>query len=318
MRLDKLLCRQYLGMDDDFWSEAEQTSHSLAQDVVCVSLYGEFERLLVCHSSITEANEICIHLIRHLAIFAPEHIHMAPAVFLGACLPLSLKRMRGQNIDEHIISDTFGDFARWATVYQSQHGHRGIGELPWVLYAFSGRLLQLGRLMYHQQPFPFPYYIFQHIDRKNLIVISAETSQNFDDSGLLLLLAPGMPVLDIHIPRQGPLLPDDVDASLAQAKEFYTQINYPAHVAICDSWLLDPALDIIAPNSNSAHFMRRFTKFTTDEATASIGKYIFGNDFAWNKLEKAPQTSRLQRSLKEYVDQGGKVQDTGGVLLLPS
>lgn len=339
MKLDIALCKEYLGLGDVFWALAREAERFMVADEVCTVLFEEFAQRLVQQQSIAGGNEICGYMLAHLRAFAPAHMPMGAAVYLGACLPAALGRLRAYGVNEEVLHETFHDFERWAGNYEAQHGHPGIGELPWALYPFSGQLLHLGRLMYQQRAFQFPYYIFRDKSSGALVLLFADTltaagnqmsgqvvdtsaagisgvTQDFDRRQYELLLAPGMQVLDIHIPRQGALLPAQVDASLAQAREFYAQRGYPAKVAVCYSWLLDPALERIVPHSNSAAFMRRFAKFPARQPVSSVAKFVFGPEHTLDDPAKLPAHSSLQKAMVRYLEQGGRLADTGGVLVL--
>lgn len=133
-----------------------------------------------------------------------------------------------------------------------------------------------------------------------------------------LLLIQGQPVYNLHVPRCGPLYPSDVDASLRVARTFFSKQNQRPFIAVCDSWLLDPALAGISnENSNIIRFMQRFSKYPVGQDSCATD-YLFPNasttDLA--ELSKAAKTS-MQRKCLSYLRQGGRLCDTGGFLVLP-
>lgn len=136
---------------------------------------------------------------------------------------------------------------------------------------------------------------------------------------LNLLLAPGMPVLNIHIPRSGPLEQEQVDASLSQAVDFFHNRDYPVKLAICESWLLDPAVFQYAANSEKiCSFQRRFSKYPLAKSCSDAQFRIFGKCFENTPVQELPTKTSLQRGFKSYLLNGGRALNTGGILLLNS
>nr|WP_246001771.1 hypothetical protein [Allorhizocola rhizosphaerae] len=74
----------------------------------------------------------------------------------------------------------------------------------------------------------------------------------------------------MHIPECcGPLPPAACDVAFARAAEFFPRHfpDEPYEVAVCMSWLLDPALaDHLPAESNIVRFQRRFAIVDTQES----------------------------------------------------
>lgn len=133
-----------------------------------------------------------------------------------------------------------------------------------------------------------------------------------------LVLCPGRRILNMHIPAEEPLDPQKVDDSLRQAQQFFGKMGYPADYGMCFSWLLDTHLqDIAEENSNIVLFMKRFYKLASEPAHApSIMDRVFGFGFQREELDNYEPKSRLQKSLKAYLKQGGEVADIAGFISL--
>lgn len=130
-----------------------------------------------------------------------------------------------------------------------------------------------------------------------------------------LLLTQGQPVVNLHIPRCGPLTPQAVDISLASAREFFAMQKFPFHIGVCDSWLLDPALaHIAAPGSNIYQFMQRFFKYPVGNDSSAID-YLFEHGMNDPASLVAQGKNSLQKSVGAYLLSGGRLHDTGGFLL---
>lgn len=133
-----------------------------------------------------------------------------------------------------------------------------------------------------------------------------------------LLLAPGMPVTNMHVPADGPLTPSAVDDSLSQASALLDALGRRTPVAMCESWLLDPALERFAPaDGNVCQFMRRFRKFPVRAERPMIMDRVFGWDSGSIRLQDLSERTTLQRHLKAYLLNGGTVHDTAGIMFMP-
>ncbi len=126
----------------------------------------------------------------------------------------------------------------------------------------------------------------------------------------------GEPILDIHIPGDGPLAVEACDASLAAARPFFAQ-HFPAEEykrAFCTSWLLDPQLaDYLPEDSNILRFQRRFTPETVvSQADEEVITFVFnlppGSDL--------PRRTRLERAIADHLAAGNHWHHVTGWLSL--
>ena len=119
------------------------------------------------------------------------------------------------------------DLGQQVLVHRLSYGRFGLHTHDWLRVAWSGALYWLGRLQFNVQRDPVV----------------------------------GDWVYSTHIPRTGPLTPEAVDASFAQARRFFAEHfgDYPVVSFHCCSWLLDPELAAALPaTSNMASFQRRW------------------------------------------------------------
>lgn len=78
----------------------------------------------------------------------------------------------------------------------------------------------------------------------------------------------------IHIPETGRLDPEAVDASLAWAARYFAD-DAPL---VCESWMLDPAVQQLPPTSNVRRFAARFDVAPaprTADGARSLAKFVF-------------------------------------------
>jgi len=287
-----------------------------------------------------------------------------PLVFFAYVLPNTLELFARLPATDTQIKDTLCDIGRWIAVYRANHGGAlGCDRYHWLMHQFCAHLVQLGRLQYQMDRFPFPYTLYRsrtngawhcladaglNIDSTGHIGLPGTSvgrlwttirevqgdrmlaHETDIDRGVVLhepvslyigdlesVIVPGSAVLRLHIPEGGPLDPAAVDASLALAQSFFSQRNIPSSVLVCDSWLLDPALDDFLPTQgNICAFMHRFMKFPVfrPSSQSQIFERVFGSRFTLDQLDTWPCTTRLQISLRDYLRQGGHVYTTGGFL----
>lgn len=131
-----------------------------------------------------------------------------------------------------------------------------------------------------------------------------------------LALAPGDPVLDVHIPEGPPMLPNNITASLAYAPVFYQEKLgiADARAFTCGSWLMAPALGQIAPESNLAAFQALFRVVPYTVRDNQVFERVYGR--ALNRWEDMPMKTRLQRGIRDWYLAGRKCRQMQGVILL--
>ena len=131
------------------------------------------------------------------------------------------------------------------------------------------------------------------------------------------VLMEGMRVLNMHIPETGPMGVEEVAQSLKMAKEYFAAKGYPNSVAVCESWLLDPALMTYGEGcGNILSFQNRFAKFPWPTEESDAVNRVFGRGTDVSDLTALKEDTRLQRGLKAYLIADRPLRDAGGVLML--
>lgn len=131
------------------------------------------------------------------------------------------------------------------------------------------------------------------------------------------LLTQGMRVLNMHIPEVGPLTIDGVTESFEMAKEYFSAKGYPCAVAVCESWLLDPALLTYGEGcGNILGFQNRFAKFPWPTDHGDSVNRVFGRGTDASDPDALPEDTRLRRGLKAYLKTGKPLRDAGGLVIL--
>lgn len=125
-----------------------------------------------------------------------------------------------------------------------------------------------------------------------------------------LKLAPGEKAIAVHIPEGSDLSPDSIDSSFHRAKNYYEN-----QILVCDSWLLDPHLKHILPETSKIiSFMNRFHKMPVLTGQPQILERVMGFDFTMEALEHFSCTTSLQDSLKKYLLEGNEMFTTAGFM----
>jgi hypothetical protein len=169
---------------------------------------------------------------------------------------------------------TLADFGQQVHVHRLTYGQFGLHTQWWVNLVWSGFLFRLGRLQFNlalEQPDGRPEW-----------------------------------VLSTHIPMSGPLTPAAVDASLAEAKTFFATHfpDYPTRWFHCRSWLLDPTLSELLPQSNLAAFQRRWSLY--GPAEPGMDDLLFFVFHRRGRVDPAslPTDTALQRLAVERLTSG--------------
>ncbi|TDD22076.1 hypothetical protein E1218_19985 [Kribbella turkmenica] len=198
-----------------------------------------------------------------------------------------------RGIPDDVSWATLADLGQQLTVNRRTHGEYGLETHWWMTVHWTGQIYALGRLQYllHQVPADKP-------------VPGTE---------------PGEWVTGVHIPETGPLTPEAVDDSLAQAREFFPRYfpEYPVRTATLWSWLIDPyLLDNLPPESNMVRFGRRFTPYGEANDSQDSAIFFTFRTHGLERLDELPQDTSLQRLVVGRIKAGGTWQSAYGYLRL--
>ena len=132
------------------------------------------------------------------------------------------------------------------------------------------------------------------------------------------VLAPGDPVLHIHIPGGEPMHYDHCGRSFEMALEFFPRHfpDYRFNAFMCGSWILDTAIAQFMPaDSNLVRFQREVYLFPIGLSDSSLPGAIF--DEVPEDLGRAPRDTTMRRGYLDAMLAGGLVSGGGGLFLLP-
>lgn len=123
-----------------------------------------------------------------------------------------------------------------------------------------------------------------------------------------LVLSFGDPVLNIHIPEGGALTHELCADSMLRAMEFFKRYEPDYHwkAFFCESWLLDPQLQKILPQTSNILAFQRAAYLIPYPGRADTVFRVFGIKADRNGVETVPIHTSLQRTLVQFVREGGE------------
>ncbi len=120
----------------------------------------------------------------------------------------------------------------------------------------------------------------------------------------------------MHIPGGTDFAPERVDEALELARAFIARFfpRYEAAPFTCHSWLLSPMLtEFLCDGSNIRHFQKRFALQEINPDGQEYISWLF-QTLPGTPVEALPEDTQLQRCVKQFVLNGGKIGDAFGVL----
>lgn len=122
--------------------------------------------------------------------------------------------------------------------------------------------------------------------------------------------------ISIHIPSDAIMNTANLRKSYISARNFFTKY-YPEYKDVdmyCDSWLLSPALEKLLPeNSNILKFQKEFIINRVDSDFKYFMNWVYKKDDI--PYEDLPENTTLQRNMKKFLLNGGKVGSAAGKLI---
>lgn len=185
-------------------------------------------------------------------------------------------------ISEQIYIDTMKCFTRFVEEHKVSYGSYGFDRDFWTVRQIAGKLFRVGELEY---------------ELRNV------NGQRF---------------ISVHIPSDARVKKQLLAKSYDDARQLLERVfpEYRKAEMKCESWLLAPALQKLLPeHSNILEFQRAFEIEKVDEEAKDVLEWVFKNPNL--ALAELPEDTSLQRKMKQYLLQGGKVGVAFGRLIEP-
>lgn len=188
-------------------------------------------------------------------------------------------------IPDSVFLDTFSDISVWEEECRNRTGHPGVAESGWISRHLSLAIFRLGRLQFEPIALQEP--------------LSLDGFQ----------IPAGQLALNVHIPKLGPLLPEETAASYRMAERFFRGVP---PLFLCASWLLSPALEqLLSPTSNILAFQREYRIVRLLPESRQAEERIFGEIL--DEPENYPEETSLQKAAKRHLLSGEKLASAFGV-----
>lgn len=128
-------------------------------------------------------------------------------------------------------------------------------------------------------------------------------------------------VISLHIPPDVVLTDDAMNDSFIKARQFVEKYypNRNNDKIITETWLISPKLQqFLKPESNIRRFMSRFNVIKTVDHEYAL-RFLFDDEltFDFSKIDPKtlPEKTSLQRAVKNYYLEGGRIGAGYGILI---
>lgn len=186
-------------------------------------------------------------------------------------------------MEESILVETMKCFKRFMDEHMASYGSYAFDRDFWTARQASGNLFRIGELEYE------------------LI-----------DEGVKKTIGVHIPS-DVRLKKE--IMADSYKKAKACMKQFFPEFD--GADMECESWLLSPSLkEVLSPESNIIKFQNAFRIVKVDYDNNDFMEWVFKRpDLA---LEELPEDTSLQKNLKKYLLDGGKVGEAVGILVEPA
>lgn len=123
-------------------------------------------------------------------------------------------------------------------------------------------------------------------------------------------------LIDIHIPADADMETDKLRNSYLEALDFFEKYysDFKEADMVCSSWLLAPSLKHVLPeNSRILQFQKSFDIEHKEADSLGFMDWVYGTKDI--PLEELPEDTSLQRKLKPFLQNNGKIEWTSGKLI---
>lgn len=218
--------------------------------------------------------------------------------WLGFYVLGALRRLRqakaiysGLRLPDNLFRATMADIQLKMQEYQRIYGRVGLrdDQFDWVRWHLAGEIIRLGRLQFRR--------------------VRLDEDSRFGD----IALSKGTPLIEVHIPADGPLSPEGCRASYLEARRLFAEVfQFEARGYICGSWLLAHELnDLLPADANILQFAREYQLSSPGWADGSIYHYVYAMDKP-DDLKALPDDSLLRRNMKGFLMAGGAIHGRQG------
>lgn len=251
-------------------------------------------------------------------------------------IPAAEQRHRARGVSDEVSRATLADIGIWVAHYRAQLGYVGITKeiVGWSQRYLRGELYRIGILQFDAMPFDGSIRAYRERASRRIELTTLD-GRSIDpttgdptttpapelDEGWDLVLAPGMPVLDMHIPAGTKLDVRGVAHAIRDAYRFFASLRPDlTPVGACgEAWLLDPQMRQLLPNNTGLHAIQMacslYPSTLREEKTITR---LFGPDVTRDQLPsiRFEGMTSLHRAVIAFLgDPQNHLRARGGLLL---
>ena len=182
-------------------------------------------------------------------------------------------------IGENIFAYTFKMFSRFVGEHKESFGEYGFDRDFWTCRIIAMEDFRIGEMEYEMET----------VD--------------------------GHPRINLHIPSDASLTPECCRSSVRAAKSFFEEFfpQYHSEAFVCSSWLLSPRLEhVLRAGSNIMKFQNAFRLIEDQPDDIEYMTWVFKKP--GSSLDELPGHTSLQRNIRQYLKNGGKIGSSIGIL----
>ena len=250
-------------------------------------------------------------------------------------------RHEARGVPKEVSLATLGDLGVWVGHFAAQTGAIGITLeiLDWAQRYLRGELYQIGALQFDLRPFEGSIRVHRHNESRRLALtwleegadgrvidaasgeISSLRAPRYDRAEWEIVLEPGTPALDMHIPAGAKIGALEFAHAIRDAYTFFETLQpgvVPAG-ACGEGWLLDPQMAELLPENEGLQAIRRACcLYPSSLSEAKTIRRLFGPDVERSHLPYLPRegmTALHQALLAFLADPARSLRARGGLIL---
>lgn len=212
---------------------------------------------------------------------------------LKIAVEITFKSYKLKGISDTVFYDTMGAFSRFVAEHKKSFGCYGFDRAFWTYRQLSGVLFRIGTLEYE-------------------LCKNEESDVLYQNE---VLISKGEKYIYVHIPSDADLKKEASLSSIEDAKSYLKRFfkDFSDCKFFTETWLLSPSLNqLLNSSSKILQFQNLFNICSVSPEREDYIEWVF------KTVEKNPQNwkeeTSLQRSMKKFILEGGKVGVASGVL----
>lgn len=130
-----------------------------------------------------------------------------------------------------------------------------------------------------------------------------------------ILVKPGDFSINLHIPADGPLAPEECRESFRRMIDFFRKEGKDPKAFICHSWILDPQFARILPENSNLTAFQKLGQISTSPGGSEAYRRVFGFNLKPENAHLLPHPTKMQQAFIRFIREGGSFRS--GSLSLP-